>query len=264
MAKSKYTVIIMRDDADVKRFKAGPTLLRIAGYLVTVLVLAAAGGVFGAYRLWLANTAVVEEKKALEQRLAGVNIKLERLQNIERILVSNDPSELKTLLATIAPETQSKSADKNGDKAPAKDAAPASPPAPSPSPAPAEAETEKPQAAKSPFDGIPRVDLNMVAVENISMRFDNKGLVLGFGLKNHNPQSIISGNVSLALITQSGQVIDVPAKEELGFKIQLFKQMTANIMYPPSLTKTDVVGLKLTISSAGKTIFSDVYALSQN
>jgi hypothetical protein len=260
MSRGKYTVIIMRDDADVKRFKAGPTLLRVAGYLVSALVLAAAGGIFGAYRLWQANAAVAEEKKALEQRLAGVNIKLERLQNIERILVSNDPSELKTLLATIAPETQAKAADKNGDKAQAKDAAQA--PAQTAPPPPAEA--EKPQAAKSPFDGIPRADLNVVAVENVSMRFDAKGLVFGFGLKNLNPQAIISGNVNLGLITQSGQVVDVPAKEELGFKIQQFKQMTANIAYPPALAKTDVVGLKMSISSAGKTIFSDVYAFSQN
>jgi len=260
MARSKYTVIIMRDDADVKRFKAGPALLRVAGYLVSVLILAAAGGIFGAYRLWLANATVVEEKRALEQKLAGVNIKLERLQNIERILVSNDPSELKTLLATIAPETQSK----NADKAQAKDAASAQvPPAPAPAP-PAPAEADKAQTVKSPFDGIPRVDLNMVGVENISMRFDNKGLVFGFGLKNVDPKSMISGSVGLALITQSGQLIDVSAKEELGFKIQLFKQMTANIAYPPSLSKTDVVGLKLTIASSGKTIFSDVYAFSQN
>ncbi|MBF0480519.1 MAG: hypothetical protein HQK81_00970 [Desulfovibrionaceae bacterium] len=260
MAKSKYTVIIMRDDADVKRFKAGPALLRFAGYLVSALVLAAAGGVFGAYRLWRANAVVVEEKKALEQRLAGVNIKLERLQNIERILVSNDPSELKTLLATIAPETQPKNADKNADKAAAKDAAAAATAPPPPAPA----EPDKTQTAKGPFEGIPKVDLNVVGVENISMRFDAKGLVLGFGLKNVDPKSTISGNVGLALITASGQLVDVSAKEELGFKIQLFKQMTANIALPPSLSKADVAGLKLTISSSGKTIFSDVYPVSQN
>jgi len=260
MARSKYTVIIMRDDADVKRFKAGPALLRFACYLVSALVLAAAGGVFGAYRLWQANAAVVEEKRALELRLAGVNIKLERLQNIERILVSNDPSELKTLLATIAPETQSK----NADKTQAKDAPKDTPKDASKDADAPPAEADKAPPAKSPFDGIPRVDLNMVVVENISTRFDAKGLTFGFGLKNVDPKSTISGNVSLALITQSGQLVDVSAKEELGYKIQLFKQMTANIVYPPSLAKTDVVGLRLTISSSGKVIFSDVYAFSQN
>lgn len=252
----KLNVIWFRDEEPARRLRLHPGWVRAVSYALVLVALAAAVSSFAAWEFWRRTIEMQSERRDAEKRLSDTLLKLERLQNIEKLLQTSDPTELSQLLAGLGVETP---AAKVQAAAPApqqgkggKDAAKES----------KNAEREKP-AGFDLTDIMGKVDLGQVGVENFRARVDAKGAHYGFDLSNLMPQSL-AGNGQLLAVGRDGNVFPIQTgKDDLAFSIQRFKQVAASAPLPQGLEPGAVFGFRLVLSNAsGKTIFSETYPLA--
>jgi len=181
MSKGKISLIWFRDDEPAKRLRVHPGWIKVVTYLAVLLVLCAAGGSFAGYEFWRRAQDVRLEKHEVDKRLSENLLKLERLQNIDQLLRSSDPTELSQLLASLGlemPAAKNSSAPQPQPKN-AKEAAKELP-----KPAPAEREKGSIDLA----DIMGKVDLGQVSVESFHAKIDARFIQFGFGLNNLLPQ----------------------------------------------------------------------------
>jgi len=235
MSKAKYNVLMMRDNSPVKRFRMSPAWLKMALYAFILLVtVAAAGGYFG-LTYWEQNRSLSEELADTQRELRDARFELERLQNIDKILKSNDPEELQALFGNVIADPS------------AKPAAPA-PPAPS----------------VNLTTVFKRVDLQQVKVDNMQVKGNDAKVIVTFNLNNLQTEETISGRADLEIVTNDGKDKSLTLnRNDMVFQIQRFKQISTSFSLPQKLSLTDVFGLRLIISDpSGKVIFSETYPLS--
>lgn len=263
--KGRINLIWFRDEEPAKRLRIRAGWVRAGTYLLVLLVLAASGGAFTSWELWRRARDLQLDKRETEKRLSETMLKLERLQNIEKLLQTTDPTELSQLLAGLGLETPgNRSAQsspqpqaapaKGGKDQPGKDQAQAaSRPAP---------ERDKP-AGFDLADVMGRTDLGQVVVENFRTKTDAKGLHYGFDLSNLMPQPL-AGSGQLLLVARDGTTYPVQTgKDDLNFSIQRFKQVSAQAPLPSGADPAQVFGFRLILANAsGKTIFSETYPLA--
>lgn len=220
---ASYSVLFMRDDTDVKSFRVSPKRLRgLLWVCGCVGVLVAVGLIMGThsfvgYRLLLA------EKRALEVRLADIQVDLERAGNLEMMQKSLD--------------------EKGGDKA---DAA-------------AKPAAQSGQAAGRAFA---RVASGSIAVENIRTNVNGGALHATFDLNNRAGEAL-SGEVRLLLLKTDGtlQEMEWPA-QDLTFQIQRFKRIATSAKLPEGVARRDVLGLRVEImNSSGEMLLGETHAL---
>lgn len=232
MSKAKYNVLMMRDNTPVRRYRVSPVWLKLGLYALLLLVAcASAGGYFG-LRFWEKNQTLTDELTGVQRELREARIELERLQNIDQILKSDDPEELQTLLGNSA--------------------APAKPKTPPP-----------PPLNLSKLLG--RIDLQHVRVDNFQAKApSDRTLQIVFNLNNLQTVDTISGIATMAVLTNNGkEQLPQLNKNDLVFQIQRFKQITTAFKLPGGLTSSDVFGLRLVIkNNSGQVIFSDVFPLA--
>lgn len=258
----KLNVIWFHDEQPAKRLRLRPGWIRAVTYFLVLAVLAAAGGVFAAYQFWTKAQETAGERREVEKRLSEALLKLERLQNIEKLLQTSDPTELNQLLAGLGLEPAAR-AQAQGKNANAKDAPKEAPKDSSKdAPKPAAPEREKP-AGFDLAEVVGKVDLGQVGVENFKGRLDAKGAHCTFDLSNLQPQPM-AGAGQLLAVMRDGVIVPLQTgKDELNFSIQRFKQVTALAQLPKGLDPAGVFGLRIVLSSsAGKIIFSETYPLA--
>lgn len=238
----KYNVIFMRDNEKVRRLRFSPFWIKGAIYFLLTLLICSVVGIYGGLTFWRANRALVQERADLQQRLDEAKVRLERLANVEKLLMSNDPDELHTLFGALSVDGQSALRPKPGDKAP---------------------EGDKPQA-QEPKAGQARVDLGKVKVENVRLRRQDKDMVLSFQLTSLNTSKPLAGRAVIEILRADGGPLAVEASPgETGFKIQSYKEMSASFPLPAGITAEGFVGVRLSIKiSDGTVVFSDNYPLS--
>lgn len=231
MKNSKYSVLFMRDDKNVKRFRLSPAWLKIALYLEFLLVFAAAGGVYAGYTFWKQASTLRLEKLNYEQRLTEAQVKLERLENVQQILKSYDPSELQTLLTATPIETKTV------------------------------VQESPPVDLKQLFE---RTDAMMAGIENLKARVSGNTMTVSFDINNLKTNGVLSGDVIIQLMMSDGNIKDVDAdKSDLNFQIQRFKRVRATFTLPRGVAEKDVFGIRLTIKSPEEqVIFCETYPLA--
>jgi len=258
---SKLNLIWFRDEQPAKRLRLRPGWIRAVTYFLVFVVLCAAGGLFAAYEFWRRSQEMQNDKREVEKRLSETLLKLERLQNIEKLLQTSDPTELSQLMGGLGIETPAtkpqvltgtKGGKDSKDAPAAKDASKNGP-----------VERDKP-AGFDLADVMGKVDLGQVGVENFRAKLEAKSVQYGFDLSNLMPQSL-SGNGQLVVVTRDGNLVSVQTnKEDLGFSIQRFKQVSSQAPLPQGIEPGNVFGFRLVLSNAsGKTIFSETYPLAQ-
>ncbi|MFV0423866.1 hypothetical protein [Oleidesulfovibrio sp.] len=225
----KYSVLLMRDDSKVRRFRLSPVWLRLGIYSLILLATMAAGGGYAGYTFWQQNEVLKAEQNTLQRDVRELNMKLERLQNVDKILNSNDPEELQALLGNVTIE---------------------------------QAPPPKPTIDLSAL--LHKVDVQMVKVDNISARAVNKrSLTLQFDLNNLATDRTLSGEVEVSVLSKQG--LTKPAKatnpDDLGYAINRYKKVRANLTIPDSMPIEDVYALIVSINSNDKTIFRDTVPL---
>lgn len=256
--QGKLNLIWFRDEQPAKRLRVRPGWIRAVTYLTVFMILGAAGGVFAAYEFWRRAQDTQNEKREVEKRLTDTVLKLERLQNIEKLIQTSDAVELSQLLAGMGVETSV-----NNKPQPAGSKGKDSPASKDQAKNPAQ-DREKP-AGFDLADIMGKVDLGQVGVENFRAKVEAKGVHYGFDLSNLMPQTL-SGNGQLLAISRAGGAYPVQTgKDDLGFSIQRFKQVVSQAQLPPGIEPGNLFGFRLVLNNAsGKTIFSETFPLAQD
>ncbi|MEW5772780.1 MAG: hypothetical protein AB1916_04580 [Thermodesulfobacteriota bacterium] len=242
MSDSKFNVIFMRDNSPVRRYRVSPAIIKFAAYGLVLLVLLACGGVAAGYNFWRDNAALRQDKNSLERQLREANMELERLQNVDKILKSNDPEELQTLLGSMSPPSERK-----GKKEEGKPSAPTPPPV----------------DLKKLFD---RVDTRQASVENFTARLNGDNMILSFSLNNLLGSEMLTGAAQVSLILVDGALVPVTVKEaDMTFQIQRFKQITTTFALPKDVASDRLFGLRLMLKNPqGQTIFSETLPIPRS
>jgi hypothetical protein len=222
MPNSSYSVLFMRDDADVKTLRVSPRRLKLLLWaLLCLLVLVVIGLIIG-LRSFVGYRSLLGERRALEVRLAELQVDLERLGNLEKIQKSG-------------PAPTGKEAQKNRVAETAPAAA---------------------QAFHLINSGIIDVENFKVQMQgaNIAISFD-----LNNRAKNPASGSIrlllLRNNGSLTELTPS-------TVSDLTYQIQRFKRISVNAPVPAGLTRREALGLRVEIkNSDGEVILGEIYAL---
>ena len=221
---ASYSVLFMRDDTDVKSFRVSPgrlkTLLWVCGCAGVLVVVGLMLGThsFVGYRSLLA------EKRALEMRLADIQVEMERAGNIEMM---------------------QKSMGDKGGKGGGEGDRPAS--------------TASSQAGGRAFA---KVGSGSIAVENIRTSVAGSSLHTTFDLNNRAGEAL-SGEVHLLLLKTDGtlQELEWPA-QDLTFQIQRFKRISTSAKLPEGVARRDVLGLRVEImNSSGEMLLGETHAL---
>ena len=230
MSHLKYSVLFMRDDSDVRRFRISPFWLKAFLYFQGFLLLLSIIGISIGATFWSSNASLRAERKALELRLSEAEVQLERLTNIEKMKAEASAK-------GAAP------AEKSG-AAPAEPLAPKTPPV-------------------NLRDLFGKVNTAQVTVENFQTRISGNEATVSFELTNVQSVNTLSGLAELSLIRNDGQMLGVEAnRADLSFQIQRFKHIRTSFNLPKGVDRRDVFGLRLEIKgSDGKTIFSDTFPL---
>jgi len=265
----KLNLIWFRDEQPAKRLRLRPGWVKAASYCLVLLTLCAAGGVFASYQFWRRVQETQSERREVEKRLQDTLLKLERLQNIEKLLQTSDPGELSQMLAGLGveapkPQAASKTGKDSKDAKDSKEAKDAKDAKDSRDMAKTGiSERDKP-AGFDLADLMGKIDLGQVGVESFRAKVDAKSVSYAYDLSNLMPQTL-SGNGQLLAVTRAGVMLPVQTgKDDLGFSIQRFKQVSSQAPLPPGLEPGNIFGFRMVLTNAsGKTIFSETYPLAQ-
>jgi len=254
-AKGKISILVMREDAGVRRLKVSPGFLRFLIWLFVAFCAAAALAGYASYYYWKQSNEVLAENALLKDQSDSSKDQLVKLASLEGILKSGDQTELKTLLGSY-----------NADAAERLECPKEEAPEPAPA-APAAADGKEPECPKTDLRAIfERVDMTLAGVDNFKASIDNKHVRVSFDLSNVSPQTALSGDAECQILTNGGELLPLKTKrEDLNFQIQRFKQVSATSALPPKVEPGDVYGVKMIIKDPdGKIIFSNVYPLSKS
>lgn len=232
MKETKYTVLMMRDNSPVRRFRMGVGWVRGAVLLGLLLCLLAGVGSWWGVRSQLKISSLSEQLRVEQRQLQNSRMELERLQNVDRILKSNDPEELQTLLSSVTPVVPE--------------------------------EKKEPEPEFDLRALFTHVDLEQVKISNLRAKEKGGNLVCRFNLNNLRTSSGIAGKVSLDLINAKAELVPLGLPtDETDFSIQRFKTFSLSISLPKDLPFDSIFGLRLSITnSSGQILFRETYPLS--
>lgn len=230
----KYSIIFMRDDQNVKRFRMSPAWMKIFIYFLIFLVAVAVAGAYFGTKYWKAHKNLTMEKKVLETRLSEAQIKLERLENVEKILESNGPDEIQALFGSP------------------------------PQIPPAQEKKETPGESVSLDELFVSVNTGQASISELAASLDGRKMTVDFNVNNEVADTTLSGRASIDLVTNDGSLVKVDySGSDMTFQIQRFRKITAVFELPEGVKVKDVFGVKLQLkTSDGKLIFSETYPLS--
>ncbi|MGE4292922.1 MAG: hypothetical protein AB7E32_12020 [Desulfovibrio sp.] len=242
MNDAKYSILFMRDDLDVRRFRLNAFWLKALVVSLALLVLVALIGIYFGTTSLMENVRLGNQNKELSQHLAEAELRLTTLGNMEKILESYDSHDVQRLMDQEQP----------GTPPAAKDAA-STPPS----------EPVNPAVNLSTL--FARIDTGAVRFEDMRLSLESKTLSVSFNLINNLDNTQLSGDNKLALVTNDGRIVELPAKNaDLSFQIQRRKPISARVPLPEGLNRDNVFGLRLTVTREdGKVVFSETYPLAR-
>lgn len=104
MKNSSYSVLFMRDDADVKTLRVSPRRLKLLLWISLGLTVVVFIGLVVGLRSFVGYRSLLAERRGLEVQLAEAQVNLERLNNLDK------------LQKTAPPATPGNGSAKNADK----------------------------------------------------------------------------------------------------------------------------------------------------
>ncbi len=216
-----YSVLVMRDDDDVKRFRMSAFWLKLLLYFFLLLLLVAAGASYGLHYYYNRYQAAAGERNRLTQEIAGYKIQAERLVNLEEWLRQTDPSRLSAVSETVGEV-----------------AAPASAPA-------APAEDPVPEPAPLPQPGLKLIEPKITLTGNNRIR-------LQLELTNTDSNGGLTGKINLQVATADGifPVTNV-AQGDLRFQISRMKRVRTVFGLPEGVSGPSVTEVRVEVLCDG-------------
>ncbi|GAB7079548.1 hypothetical protein [Megalodesulfovibrio paquesii] len=233
MSSKSYNVILMRDDAHVRRLRIKPIWLKLAVYLLACIVLVAAVSCWLVVKLWSEHGALMDETLMLRRQAHENTVELQRLKNMERMLKSADPLGQQSVLENLM--------DPSGEAAQSGDSS--------------------------------GVDLNALlgekntgraVIKRVSLSQGDLVWKLSFELSNPDQQHALEGHYLIQIVGTDAQNHAVTLEKELTqFQISRFKKIEVEFTPPSDLPASEIFGLRLTIDQKdGPTIYSKVWQIS--
>lgn len=266
MGGKKYSVILMRDDDHVRRYRMSSIWFRFAIYSFIFLILLSAGGIYLGLKYWNKYLDVSATNEALQDEIQTQDVELERLRNMERMVMAHQPLSDNATAASNATGVNATT------EAGATQQTNATPAAAANTTAEVNATPETnatPATAASPYEHVTPVELMQgldkgeTSINELTLKETGDGYAIHFMIRNEKNRGALSGMVSLALVDQDGAIrpIDAP-KEALDFTIQRFKTINVTFQKPEGLEKDKVYGLLIKVTNKpGELVFSKVYHL---
>jgi len=228
-----YSVLLLRDDQQVRRFRFNPLWVRLLFYTFLLLALLAAGGVYLSLGYWEENKRLSLELQELRLEVQQQRVRLTSVQNMEQILRAHDPDELQALLSDYQTEP--------GITAPA------------------------PEVDLQ--DIFKRVDSAVCSVKDVELQELADGrMQLQFTLTNDlEGGKSISGFVEAAFVTRGGSLAEPLVPEnDMSFHIQRFRTFETSFPLPDGLVMKDLYAFRLlVIAEDGEIVFSRAYPMQQ-
>lgn len=287
MTDEKYSLLLMRDDCRVRRLRVSPLALRLLTVSLVLLPLLAAFGVWAGFSFWQANRALVSQNQSLDRDLKEARVELERLSNLESLLRSSDPEELRALLGSAAlasppAPAPAKQGDANGAGDGVVPATPVpggaqggaqvaaqSPPAGADAPL-AGADARVPDAASqavaaavadTPGEAREALSTGEARVDNVAVRHGSgKRLRINFDLTNPDPKKQLGGQALLSVMAADGRILPLKVEPDTNrFQISRFKKIVTSAPLPDGLAPADVQTLVVELEAEGRIIYREQY-----
>ncbi|MDP2848558.1 MAG: hypothetical protein Q8O35_10250 [Humidesulfovibrio sp.] len=225
MKNSSYSVLFMRDDADVKTLRVSPRRLRLLLWISTALTVIVLIGLIVGLRSFVGYRSLLSERRDLEVQLAEAQVNLERLGNLDKLQKGG---------------ASGKDAGKDAGQG--------------------RVVEKSAQAASRAFV---KVNAGTIAVENFRAQVVGATLTTSFDL-NNRAQGSASGDITLLLLRSDGSLteLDAASASDLTYQIQRFKRISATTRVPEGLTRREALGLRVEIkNSDGEVILGETYSL---
>lgn len=228
-----YSVLLLREDQQVRRFRFNPLWIRLFFYIFLLLALFAAVGGYYALEYWKQNKALFEELQELRLEVQRQRVRLTSVQNMELILQIYDPEELQALLSGVKKESGLRV-----------------------------------QAPEVDLQNIfKRVDSEVCSVKDVQLKQQMPGrLDLQFTLTNDlEDGKTITGFVEPSFVTRAGSLVEpVVPEADMTFHIQRFRTFETNFALPEGLLLEELYAFRLlVIAEDGREVFSRAYPLEQ-
>jgi hypothetical protein len=223
MKNASYSVLFMRDDADVKSLRVSPKRLRLLLWISLSLGVVVLIGLIIGLRSFVGYRSLINERRDLEVQLAEAQVNLERLGNLDKLQKG----------AAAAPA-------KDADKGQAAD-----------------------KGAQPLSRAFAKVDASAIAVENFRAQVSGATLTTSFDLNNRAQGWVTGGITLLLLRNDGTLTeLAAQNSSDLTFQIQRFKRISATANAPEGLTRKEALGLRVEIkNSSGEVILGETYAL---
>ncbi|MBI5519910.1 MAG: hypothetical protein HY916_07610 [Desulfovibrio sp.] len=229
MKNSSYSVLFMRDDADVKTLRVSPRRLRLLLWISSAVALVVLVGLVIGLRSFVGYRGLLSERRDLEVKLAQAQVDLERLGNLELLQKGGSGKE-----AGKDNGKDSKESARTPDKSPL--------------------------AMSRTFA---KINSGALAVENFRAQLSGNVLTTSFDL-NNKAQGSSTGSITLLLLRNDGSLTELDAANptDLTYQIQRLKRISAAARAPEGLTRREALGLRVEIkNSDGEVILGETYAL---
>jgi len=224
MKNASYSVLFMRDDADVKTLRVSPRRLRLLLWISIGLGVVVLIGLIVGLRSFVGYRSLLNERRDLEVQLAEAQVNVERLGNLDKLQKGG---------ATPPPA-------KDSGKGQASD-----------------------KSAQPLSRAFSKINAGTIAVENFRAQMSGTALTTTFDLNNRS-QNSTTGGISLLLLRNDGTLTELAVQNnsDLTFQIQRFKRISTTANAPEGLTRKEALGLRVEIkNSNGEVILGETYAL---
>jgi len=223
----KYSVILMRDDSSVKRFRLRPFWIRFFIALFVVMAITSVAGIYLCVSFFHEKN---EAKLANEQKAAMLEEagrELEKRKNIQQIMDTYDTSDLHALLTGNDREN-------SGKRSPAVDLG----------------------------HLFVYQDMELVEVNNVRAGFVQDSMRVELDVNNKAGGEMISGQVFLDLIRRDATLVEVE-HDDLEFSISRFRSLEAVFNLPQGVTAEDIFALRIRVEDEqGNRIYAETLPLS--
>ena len=274
---TSYSILFLRDDSKVVRFRLRPFWIKFLALLFLVFSGASGAAGYAAHYYWKRYTAVKFENNALEARLGESSRKLAVYSGVEVIKESSSLPR-----STMAGVTSIASGGTNGKAGGDQDTPPdqprngsaggngqagngTSPPADASAASGQGTPAQQPQAASGSPGGeavtetgssgqngdTPDQTEHPALISEVQVRSSgNKSFKLGFDLSNRDQQLTLNGRVLVAIATKSGDRHEITQinRDHLRFIINRYKRVNTSFSLPENIQAEDVARLFLTVT----------------
>ena len=245
---NKYTVLIMRDDTQVRRMRFSPLWLKFFFWALFVLLVIAGAGSWGTYYFWQKERVLNADLIQLERHNSDLSIKLERLQNMETLIGASESTPLDPVLDT-GPTAATPTDDGAHGEVGLGDLPALVDVAENATETDNIDETGNATAAESAISAnatAPEGDVP-VKLENINLRTNSsKTLRLGISFVNTTGKTL-RGYASLSLLTTTGEEPVTVPTEDLDFQMARMKRATTTFPLPEGVELDNVEAVRIKV-----------------